>query len=131
MIVRIITYERSTLLNSEKYIGLDVHQATISVAVMDSTGKLVMESILETKAATILEFFAGLRGTLSVTFEEGTWAAWLYDRMSRRKLMYSVGTNPPEEESDLCSLDRIRGGNEANEVDQQSHPWDGERVIGP
>ena len=66
-------------MNSEKYIGLDVHQATISVAVLDSKGKLVMESILETKAATILEFFAGLRGTLSVTFEEGTWAAWLYD----------------------------------------------------
>src|SRR5438309_578697 len=42
---------------------------------MDSRGKVVMESILETKASTILEFFAGLRGTLSVTFEEGTWAA--------------------------------------------------------
>jgi len=66
-------------MNSEKYIGLDVHQATISVAVLDSAGKLVMESILETKASTILEFFAGLRGTLLVTFEEGTWAAWLYD----------------------------------------------------
>ena len=37
MIVRIITYERSTLVNDEKYIGLDVHQATISVAVMDAT----------------------------------------------------------------------------------------------
>src|ERR1019366_981584 len=71
--------KRSTLMDSEKYIGLDVHQATIVVAVMDSSGKLVMESILETKAATILEFFTGLRGTLSVTFEEGTWAAWLYD----------------------------------------------------
>jgi len=47
--------------NSEKYIGLDVHQATISVAVMDSTGKVVMESILETKAATLLDFLAGLR----------------------------------------------------------------------
>jgi hypothetical protein len=35
--VRITTYERSTLVNSEKYIGLDVHQATIVVAVMDST----------------------------------------------------------------------------------------------
>ena len=45
MIVPIMTYERSTLVNSEKYIGLDVHQATISVAVMDSRGKLVMESI--------------------------------------------------------------------------------------
>ena len=50
-------------------IGLDVHQATIVVAVMDSAGKLVMESILETKAATILQFFAGLRGTSWVTFE--------------------------------------------------------------
>src|ERR1039457_3326949 len=66
-------------MSGEKYIGLDVHQATISVAVMDSKGKVVMESILETKASTILEFLAGLRGTLSVTFEEGTWAAWLYD----------------------------------------------------
>ena len=66
-------------MNSEKYIGLDVHQAAISVAVLDSSGKLIMESILETKAATILQFLAGLRGTLSVTFEEGTWAAWLYD----------------------------------------------------
>jgi hypothetical protein len=58
---------------------MDVHQATISVAVRDSQGNIIMESILETKASTILEFFAGLRGTLFVTFEEGTSAAWLYD----------------------------------------------------
>ena len=38
-------------MNDEKYIGLDVHQATIVVAVMDSTGKLVMESILETESS--------------------------------------------------------------------------------
>jgi hypothetical protein len=61
-------------MSSEKYIGLDVHQATISVAVVDSQGKLIMESILETKGSTLLEFFAGLRGSLFVTFEEGTWA---------------------------------------------------------
>ena len=34
-------------MNDAKYIGLDVHQATISATVLDSTGKLVMESILE------------------------------------------------------------------------------------
>jgi transposase len=79
-----MTYERSTLVNDEKYIGLDVHQATISVAVMDAGGKVVMESILETKATTILEFFAGLRGTLWVTFEEGTWSVWLYDLLHAR-----------------------------------------------
>src|SRR5436853_3087433 len=66
-------------MNQEKYIGMDVHQATISVAVMDGRGKLIMECILETKAATILEFIEGLHGTLSLTFEEGTSAAWLHD----------------------------------------------------
>jgi hypothetical protein len=65
-------------MDSKKYIGMDVHQATISVAVMDAAGKLVMESIIETKASTILEFLQGLRGSLIVTFEEGTCAAWLY-----------------------------------------------------
>ncbi len=46
---------------------------------MDSAGKVIMECILETKAATILQFIQGLRGSLFVTFEEGTSAAWLYD----------------------------------------------------
>jgi len=78
-------------MNRGRYIGLDVHQATISVAVMDSKGKV--ESILESKAATILEFFAGLRGTLAVTFEEGTWAAWLHDLLKPHvaKLVRSTG----------------------------------------
>jgi hypothetical protein len=70
----------------EKYIGLDVHQATICVAVMDAKGKVVMESILETKATTLLEFLAGLRGTLSVTFEEGTWAATRSKSASKKSL---------------------------------------------
>jgi len=66
-------------MNQEKYIGMDVHDATISVAVMNAQGKLLMECVLETKAATILEFIQGLRGTLALTFEEGTLAAWLHD----------------------------------------------------
>ena len=66
-------------MNDAKYIGLDVHQATISVSVLDSAGKLVMEAILETKAETVLQFLGGLRGSLHVTLEEGTWAAWLHD----------------------------------------------------
>jgi hypothetical protein len=66
-------------MNDAKYIGLDVHQATISVSVLDCDGKLVMEALLETKAETILQFMRGLRGSLQVTFEEGTCAAWLHD----------------------------------------------------
>ena len=62
--------KRNTLINSEKYIGLDVHQATTSVAVLDHTGKLVM-----------------------VTFEEGTSAAWLYDLL-RPHVAHLVVCNP-------------------------------------
>ena len=53
-------------MSQEKYIGMDVHQATISVAVMDASGKLLMECLLETKASTIIEFIQGLQGTVSL-----------------------------------------------------------------
>ena len=43
-------------MNDAKYFGLDVHQATISAAVLDSAGKLVMEAILETKADAVASF---------------------------------------------------------------------------
>jgi transposase len=66
-------------MDSTKYIGMDVHKEATTIAVMNAAGKLVMESIVETKAATIVQFIEGLRGELYVTFEEGTWAAWLYD----------------------------------------------------
>jgi len=72
-------------MNDAKYIGLDVHQATITVAVRDSAGKLVIEAIVETKAETILQFLRGVRGSLYVTFEEGTWAAWLHDLLKPHK----------------------------------------------
>jgi len=66
-------------MSQEKYIGMDVHQATVSAAVRDRNGNLLMECILETKADTLLEFVQGLHGTLSLAFEEGTLAAWLHD----------------------------------------------------
>jgi transposase len=66
-------------MTSTKYIGMDVHKESISIQVMNSVGKVVMECVIETKASTILQFIDGLRGDLRITFEEGTWAAWLYD----------------------------------------------------
>jgi transposase len=96
-------------MSSEKYIGMDVHQATISVAVMDSMGKLIMESILETKASTILEFLGGLRGTLSVTFEEGTWAAWLYDLL-KPHVAHVLVCNPRKNAA-------LKQGNKSDQID--------------
>jgi hypothetical protein len=48
------------------------------VAVLDSARKLLMEAVLEKRAETILQFIHGLRGSLRVTFEEGTCTARLH-----------------------------------------------------
>ena len=62
---------------NDYYVGLDVHKASICIAVLNSEGRLVMESVVETSAATVLDFLKGLRGHVHVTFEEGTHATWL------------------------------------------------------
>src|SRR5271157_2377439 len=80
-------------MNSIKYVGLDVHRDTISVAVLNAEGKLVMQFVIATHASTILDFLHGLRGTLHVTFEEGTHSAWLYEMLVRR-VAYLVVCNP-------------------------------------
>jgi hypothetical protein len=58
---------------------MDVHTESISLAVRNAAGKIVMECVIETKASMILQPIDGLRGDLRITLEEGTWAAWLYD----------------------------------------------------
>jgi hypothetical protein len=70
-----------------KYIGMDVHKEALVVVVLNSSGKQVMETILETKASSILQFIHGLRGELHVTWEEGTWAAWPYDLLQPRRFV--------------------------------------------
>jgi hypothetical protein len=109
-------------MNDAKYIGMDVHTATISAAVRDSSGNLVMEATLETKAETILEFVHGLRGSLHVSFEEGTCAAWLHDLLkphvtevlvcdSRKNALLRVGNKNDREDarklSELLFLNKL------------------------
>ena len=59
---------------STKYAGLDVHQATTSATVRESSGRIIARSVLPT-----VEFFAGMRGAVHVAIEEGTQAQWLRD----------------------------------------------------
>jgi hypothetical protein len=49
-------------MDSKKYIGMDVRKESISIAVMNGAGKIVMECVIETKASMILQFIDGLRG---------------------------------------------------------------------
>lgn len=96
-------------MNSSKYIGMDVHKDSISLAVMNTAGKIVMESVIETKANMIVDFIDGLRGDLQVTFEEGTWAAWLYDLL-RPHVDRLVVCDPRKNKS-------MREGNQNDKID--------------
>jgi hypothetical protein len=64
----------------DKYMGMDVHQATTVVAVIDAEGKIVMETIVATAAAPIRRLIESIRsGPLHIAFEETTQAEWLYE----------------------------------------------------
>ncbi len=94
-------------MNRIKYIGMDVHKAMTVIAVLDSAGKVLAEAIIETKGSTIVDFIKSQRGTLHVTFEEGTQAAWLYDLIHPRVASVIV-----------CDPRKIvRRGNKADKLD--------------
>ena len=69
-------------MNEIKYIGMDVHQTSTSIAVRNVAGKVVTSAVVETKGQALLAFIQGQQGTLHLTFEEGTYAAWLYDLLA-------------------------------------------------
>ncbi len=89
-------------MDSIKYIGLGVHQHSLSVAVLNAEGKLVLQLVMATHAATIVDFVQGLRGSLpSAGVETIT--------NCRARCYFCAGTN--------CSITawRIRAGG--------SSPW--------
>jgi len=69
-------------MNEIKYIGMDVHQASTSIVVLNAAGRMVTSALVETTASALLAFIRGQRGTLHLTFEEGTHAAWLHDLLA-------------------------------------------------
>jgi hypothetical protein len=52
----------------DKYMGMDVHQATTVVAVIDAEGKIVLETIVATAAAPIRRLIESISGPLHITF---------------------------------------------------------------
>jgi transposase len=62
-----------------KYVAFDVHQATISAAVLDLSGKLITQAVFQTQASVISDFLRGISGSVHLTFEEGTQSQWLFE----------------------------------------------------
>lgn len=98
-------------MDGDKYVAMDVHKASVVIGMRNAAGKYVMESIVETKAVTLVDFVKGLSGTIHLTFEEGTHSRWLYDLL-----------RPHVTELVVCNPRRNRlleEGNKADVVDVQ------------
>ena len=66
-------------MSNHMFAGADVHAATTTIAVLDDSGRIVMESVVETTAKSLVSVVKSIPGAVHLTFEEGTHAAWLYD----------------------------------------------------
>lgn len=64
---------------SNKYVGMDIHLATTTCVVLDSDGKVLMSTVLQTKVEFIRNFLQSLSGPIEIVFEEGALAQWMFE----------------------------------------------------
>jgi transposase len=63
------------------YLGLDVHAASTTVAVLSSEGKRLQVEVVATSAPALIEMIKRLGGEVHVCLEEGTQSTWMYETL--------------------------------------------------
>lgn len=66
----------------ERYIGLDVHAASCTLAVISQAGKRLKDFPVETNGQALVEAIRMIPGHKHLVFEEGLQSAWLYETLS-------------------------------------------------
>ena len=66
----------------DRYIGLDAHASSCTVAVVGPSGRRLHSQVVETNAGALIRVLRGIPGTRHLCLEEGTHASWLYEVVS-------------------------------------------------
>jgi len=66
----------------ERYIGLDVHRDSCTVAVTGPSGKRLKSFVVETNGSALVEAIRCVPGRRHICLEEGTQSAWLHEVLS-------------------------------------------------
>jgi len=66
----------------DKYIGLDVHSASSTLAVVGPKGKRLRAQVTETRGPALIEALRSIPGQRHLCVEEGTQSEWLYEILS-------------------------------------------------
>lgn len=74
----------------QRYLGIDVHQASCSMCVLSESGRRLHQEVLETNGQTLVRYAQNLSGSVSVCIEEGEWSGWLWEIMSPHVAKFTV-----------------------------------------
>lgn len=78
----------------KRYIGLDVHAASTTFAVISESGKRLGSHVVETNGQALVERLKTIPGERHVVLEEGTQSSWLYEILSPHAEEIVVTTVP-------------------------------------
>jgi transposase len=66
----------------ERYIGLDAHTSSCTVAVIGPSGKRLSTQVVETNASALVEVIRGVPKSRHLCLEEGSLSGWLYEMLA-------------------------------------------------
>lgn len=106
----------------DRYIGLDAHAQTCTLAIMGPTGRRLREQVLDTNGKLLVEFLKSVAGTKHLCFEEGTHSEWLYELLKPHadEIVVVQPEKHSEQKSDSIDAwslaDKIRTGSIARPI---------------
>lgn len=90
----------------DRYIGIDAHSASCTVAVIGPTGKRISMKVVETNGKALVTAVSLVPGTRHLIFEEGNLAAWMYELLA-----------PLTHETVVVRISKKRRGSKSDEID--------------
>ncbi|MCZ6675028.1 MAG: hypothetical protein O7C75_19015, partial [Verrucomicrobia bacterium] len=101
----------------ERYIGMDVHAASRTLAVISQSGRRLKDFPVETNGQALVEAVRMIPGHRHLVLEEGFQSAWLYETLSPQvdELVVARVTQsrgPKSDKRDAYALaEKLRVGN--------------------
>ena len=91
----------------QRYIGLDVHARSCTLAVVGESGKRLRSQVVDTAANPLISFIKSVAGRTHVCLEEGTQSAWIYEVL-KPHVDSIIVTHQSESKGPMRSKDDLR-----------------------
>jgi hypothetical protein len=121
----------------DRYIGLDAHASSCTLAVVSGSGKRIATQVVETNARCLIEAVRQIPKPRHICLEEGTLSEWLYEVLSPHAEEVAVAAvresrGPKDDRRDAFGLaDQLRVGGVHRKVLQGARSLPSAGLSGP